>query len=111
MNRPEARNAMSGDMIAALFGGLPRLGADNSVPFVVLTGAGGVFYAGGDVKGFAASGSGDGAPPTLEQRALALLPGFEVARILHELPKSTLAAIRVLLPALNCHWPWPVPQS
>ena len=37
MNRPEARNAMSGDMIAALLEALPRLGADNSVRCVVLT--------------------------------------------------------------------------
>ena len=53
MNRPEARNAMSGEMIAALLEALPRLGADNSVRCVVLTGAGGAFCAGGDVKGFA----------------------------------------------------------
>ena len=92
MNRPEARNAMSGDMIAALLEALPRLGADNSVRCVVLTGAGGAFCAGGDVKGFAASGGG-GKPPTLEQRAQTLRPGFEVARLLHELPKPTLAAI------------------
>ena len=94
MNRPEARNAMSGDMIAALLEALPRLGADNSVRCVVLTGAGGAFCAGGDVKGFAASGGGGGGkPPTLEQRAQTLRPGFEVARLLHELPKPTLAAI------------------
>ena len=93
MNRPEARNAMSGDMISALLEALPRLGADNSVRCVVLTGAGGAFCAGGDVKGFAASGGGGGKPPTLEQRAQTLRPGFEVARLLHELPKPTLAAI------------------
>ena len=93
MNRPEARNAMSGDMIAALLEALPRLGADNSVRCVVLTGAGSAFCAGGDVKGFAASGGGGGKPPTLEQRAQTLRPGFEVARLLHELPKPTLAAI------------------
>ncbi|MBK89007.1 MAG: enoyl-CoA hydratase [Gammaproteobacteria bacterium] len=92
MNRPEARNAMSGEMIAALLEALPRLGADNSVRCVVLTGAGGAFCAGGDVKGFAAGGGG-GTPPTLEQRAQTLRPGFEVARLLHELPKPTLAAI------------------
>lgn len=93
MNRPEARNAMSGDMIAALLEALPRLGADNSVRCVVLTGAGGAFCAGGDVKGFAASSGGGGKSPTLEQRAQTLRPGFEVARLLHELPKPTLAAI------------------
>jgi 2-(1,2-epoxy-1,2-dihydrophenyl)acetyl-CoA isomerase len=94
MNRPEARNAMSGDMIAALLEALPRLGADNNVRCVVLTGAGGAFCAGGDVKGFAANSSGGGGKaPTLEQRAQMLRPGFDVARMLHELPKPTLAAI------------------
>ena len=93
MNRPEARNAMSGDMISAFLEALPRLGADSNVRCVVLTGAGGAFCAGGDVKGFASNSSGNSAPPTLEQRAQALRPGFEVARMLHELPKPTLAAI------------------
>ena len=46
MNRPEARNAMGGGMIAALLEAPPRLGADNSVRCVVLTGAGGAFCAG-----------------------------------------------------------------
>ncbi len=92
MNRPEARNAMSGEMIAALLEALPRLGADSSVRCIVLTGAGGAFCAGGDVKGFAA-GSGGGKAPTLEQRAQMLRPGFEIARLLHESPKPTLAAI------------------
>ena len=40
MNRPEARNAMSGDMISAFLEALPRLGADSNVRCVVLTGAG-----------------------------------------------------------------------
>ena len=93
MNRPEARNAMSGDMISAFLEALPRLGADSNVRCVVLTGAGGAFCAGGDVKGFASNSSGNSAPPTLEQRAQSLRPGFEVARMLHELPKPTLAAI------------------
>jgi 2-(1,2-epoxy-1,2-dihydrophenyl)acetyl-CoA isomerase len=93
MNRPEARNAMGGGMIAALLEALPRLGADNSVRCVVLTGAGGAFCAGGDVKSFAEGSGGGGKPPTLEQRSQMLRPGFEVARLLHELPKPTLAAI------------------
>ena len=53
MNRPEARNAMGGGMLDSLLEALPRLGADNSVRCVVLTGAGGAFCAGGDVKSFA----------------------------------------------------------
>ena len=52
MNRPEARNAMSGPMMTALNEAVPRVAADPSVRCVVLTGAGGAFCAGGDVKGW-----------------------------------------------------------
>jgi 2-(1,2-epoxy-1,2-dihydrophenyl)acetyl-CoA isomerase len=95
MNRPEARNAMSGEMIQGLMEALPRLAMDANVRCVVLTGAGSAFCAGGDVKGFAAASDGSGAstPTTVEQRAQALRPGFDVSRMLHEMPKPTLAAI------------------
>ena len=55
LNRPEARNAMSPEMMTALADALPRLAADRSVRAVVLTGAGGAFCAGGDVKRFASA--------------------------------------------------------
>ncbi len=98
MNRPEARNAMSGEMMAAMTEALPRLASDRNVRCVVLTGAGGAFCAGGDVKGFAseASSSGGDAKPRgfdLEGRSHGLRQGMELSRILHEMPKPTLAAI------------------
>jgi 2-(1,2-epoxy-1,2-dihydrophenyl)acetyl-CoA isomerase len=93
MNRPEARNAMTGEMIQGLMEALPRLAMDTNVRCVVLTGAGSAFCAGGDVKGFAAAGSGASAPVSIEQRAQSLRPGFDVSRMLHEMPKPTLAAI------------------
>lgn len=99
MNRPEARNAMSGEMMTALHEALPRLAADSNVRCVVLTGAGGAFCAGGDVKGFASEasvGAGDDGPKRgfdLEGRAHGLRQGMELSRILHEMPKPTLAAI------------------
>ncbi|MEL0047914.1 MAG: enoyl-CoA hydratase-related protein, partial [Gammaproteobacteria bacterium] len=55
MNRPEARNAMTGDIVQGLLEALPRLAQDSQVRCIVLTGAGGAFCAGGDVKGFASS--------------------------------------------------------
>jgi 2-(1,2-epoxy-1,2-dihydrophenyl)acetyl-CoA isomerase len=61
----------------------------------VLTGAGGAFCAGGDVKGFAADtsrGSGGGGF-NLEQRAHGLRTAMDVVRTLHEMPKPTLAVI------------------
>ncbi len=51
LNRPEARNAMSQQMIRDLRAAAAQLAADNAVRVVVLTGAGDVFCAGGDLKG------------------------------------------------------------
>ena len=63
MNRPERRNALSAAMLAAMDRLLADLAADEDVRCVVLTGAGGAFCAGGDVKGMAeqsAEGGGRG---------------------------------------------------
>ncbi len=100
MNRPEARNALTGEMQAALSEALPRLAADRSVRCVVITGAGRAFCAGGDVKGFAEAaqsggggGAGGGGGFNLEARAFGLRQSADVSRWLHEMPKPTLAVI------------------
>jgi 2-(1,2-epoxy-1,2-dihydrophenyl)acetyl-CoA isomerase len=96
MNRPEARNALTTEMQAALSEAVPRLAADPNVRCVVLTGAGKAFCAGGDVKGFAkASAARDAGAESfnLEQRAQGLRYAMEVCRWLHEMPKPTLAVI------------------
>src|SRR6058998_316352 len=61
MNRPERRNALSPAMLDALAGVLSSVEADDDVGCVVLTGAGGAFCAGGDVKAMAQDGGGEGA--------------------------------------------------
>jgi 2-(1,2-epoxy-1,2-dihydrophenyl)acetyl-CoA isomerase len=58
MNRPEARNAMTGTMTAALADALAAAEIDPAVRCIVLTGSGGAFSGGGDVKAMAASGDG-----------------------------------------------------
>lgn len=97
MNRPKARNAMSGEMMTAMNEAIPRLAADPEVRCVVLTGAGGAFCAGGDVKGFAndarPAAGGDQPSPSLEQSVQGLRYGMELSRFLHEMPKPTLAII------------------
>ncbi len=94
LNRPEARNAMSGAMTAALGRRLAVAELDPAVKCVVLTGAGKGFCAGGDVKGMAARGDGtvgdntiDGAihRQRLNQRA--------TAGKLFTMPKPTIAAL------------------
>ncbi len=94
MNRPQARNAMSGGMMTALAEAVPRLANDPKVRLVVLTGAGGAFCAGGDVKGFAAdAGSTNAKPLTIDERAASLREGTKVSELLNEMPKPTLAII------------------
>ena len=94
MNRPEARNAMSRAMVAALAEQLAAAELDPAVKCIVLTGAGRGFCAGGDVKGMAASGDGTVGSNTIDgaihrqrvnQRA--------TAGKLFKMPKPTLAAL------------------
>ena len=63
MNRPERRNAMSGPMNQALGRVLAEVEVADDVGCVVLTGAGGAFCAGGDVKGMASGGDGGAGAP------------------------------------------------
>ena len=92
LNRPEARNAQSGAMMAAFAALLPQLADDDDVGCVVITGAGRAFCAGGDVKGFAEGAKSAGAP--LEERVRGLRRGQRATTgALYELPKPTIAAI------------------
>lgn len=95
LNRPEARNALTGEMLNALNEAVRRLAADPEVRCVVLTGTGNAFCAGGDVKGQAkaAAERASGASFSIEQRVHGLRAGMETSRLLHEMPKPTLAVI------------------
>jgi 2-(1,2-epoxy-1,2-dihydrophenyl)acetyl-CoA isomerase len=94
LNRPEARNAMTGAMTAALAERLAWAELASEVKCVVLTGAGKGFCAGGDVKGMAARGDGTVGDNTIDgaihrqrvnQRA--------TSGKLFKMPKPTLAAL------------------
>lgn len=92
LNRPERRNAMSRPMLAALVSALTRLAADDDVRVVVLTGAGGAFCAGGDVKRMAETAEAEAAKSS-ERRATELRQVMEASRWLHEMGKPTIAAL------------------
>jgi len=97
MNRPERRNALSRDMLTAMSSVLAAMEADPAVACVVLTGAGGAFCAGGDVKGMA-DGTGGGstaaAGADLDSRIHAQrLSQRATAGKLYKMPKPTIAAI------------------
>ena len=89
IDRPEARNAVDGPTAAALADAFRRFDADDSSPVAVLTGAGGTFCAGADLKGVS-QGRGnrvteDGDGPMgpsrmlLSKPVLAAVEGYAVA--------------------------------
>lgn len=53
MNRPEAKNAINGPLASGLWAAIQELDADPSLTAGVLTGSGGAFCSGMDLKGFA----------------------------------------------------------
>jgi 2-(1,2-epoxy-1,2-dihydrophenyl)acetyl-CoA isomerase len=94
LNRPERLNALTRTMMRALLAELTACAADDAVGCVVLTGAGRAFCAGGDVRVQADTAShapaGDRTP---EQRADDLRASMEASRLLHEMPKPTIAML------------------
>jgi enoyl-CoA hydratase/carnithine racemase len=58
INRPEARNAVNGEVAAGIEAAIDRLEADDDLWVGVLTGAGTVFSAGADLKAVAGGGIG-----------------------------------------------------
>ena len=94
-NRPEARNALSSAMYDGFDRVLPVVAADPDIGCVMVTGAGGAFCAGGDVKAMAARrvpGSSGG--QTVEDRVDDLRRRQEsVSLALHELPKPVVGAL------------------
>jgi 2-(1,2-epoxy-1,2-dihydrophenyl)acetyl-CoA isomerase len=93
MNRPARRNAFSQAMVSALGAVLAQVETDDAVGCVVLTGAGGAFCAGGDVKSMAAA--------TPSEATLSLDARIHRQRLnqqatsgrLWSMPKPTIAAI------------------
>ena len=96
MNRPERRNAFSQAMVSAMGAVLAQVETDEAVGCVVLTGAGGAFCAGGDVKSMAAPSAdrGNGAGPSLDARIhRQRVNQRSTAGRLFKMPKPTLAAL------------------
>src|SRR6476661_11015117 len=89
LNRPDRLNALSAPIMEGLLEALPRLANDSAVGAVVLTGAGRAFCAGGDVKRMAA----ETAPRSSEEDVARLRSRMEVSRLLHEIPKVTIAMV------------------
>ena len=99
LNRPARRNALNGELIAALDGAVRRMAEDPEVKVIILTGAGpegghGGFCSGGDVKsgGRGSPGSEKGVPPKALSGDLSR-HDLHAAMLLHLMPKPTIAMV------------------
>src|SRR5580700_2315986 len=91
LNRPAKLNALTKELHDELLEAVTRASTDKSVGCVLLTGAGAAFCSGGDL-GSAPQGA-ELQRPLQEDRADSLLHHGETARLLHTMPKPTIAMI------------------
>jgi 2-(1,2-epoxy-1,2-dihydrophenyl)acetyl-CoA isomerase len=91
LNRPERLNALTHGMLSGLRTHLAALAEDPEIGCVVLTGGGRAFCSGGDVRvQAAAAGKSEQTP---EHRADQLRASMEASRLLHDMPKPTIAML------------------
>jgi 2-(1,2-epoxy-1,2-dihydrophenyl)acetyl-CoA isomerase len=93
-NRPDRRNALHPEMFEGFERVLPALAEDGEVGAVLLTGAGGAFCAGGDVRAMDDRNSGRGRSLSFEDRVTDLRRRQRgVSALIFEFPKVTVAAL------------------
>ena len=99
LNRPARRNALNGELIAALDGAVRQMAEDPEAKVIVLTGAApegghGGFCSGGDVKsgGRGSPGSEKGVPADALSGDLSR-HDLHAAMLLHLMPKPTIAMV------------------
>ena len=91
LNRPEAMNALSRDMMAGLQDALDEAAGSRNIGCVVVRGAGDkAFCAGGDVKSMAAGRDQD---KTYEDKVHDIRQRMRVSELLHEMGKPTIAMV------------------
>src|SRR3990170_654893 len=88
LNRPDRLNALSGELLDMLPGVIQKVADDEDARCLILTGAGRGFCAGGDIAGMA---SGETLPQ--EDPVTRLRRNEEASRLLHDMPKPTIAMI------------------
>jgi 2-(1,2-epoxy-1,2-dihydrophenyl)acetyl-CoA isomerase len=88
LNRPDRLNALSQEMLRGLQAALTRLGTDDGIGAIIITGEGRAFCAGGDVKDMATR-----AHHTFEQRIERLGRMHELPQLMRRLPKILISAI------------------
>ncbi len=92
LNRPEAKNAFSLPMLVGLYDAWLQADADDAIYSIVLTGAGGVFCAGMDLKALAGAGIAEGDTAVYRERMAADKDLHWKAMLRHHRPRKPLIA-------------------
>lgn len=95
LNRPDKLNALADGIMAQLVDATADAARDPTVGCVVVTGAGRGFCAGGDLKGGAQKPlpANNDVGGRVEQGFVRLRGFMETSRLLHEMPKPTIAMV------------------
>ena len=96
INRPQRKNAVTGDMWAQLAETFRSLSADSEVRCVIITGAGGEFCSGADLSARTASGK-----PMHQLTAMRMVN--DAALSLHRMPQPTIAKVRGVAVGAGCN--------
>lgn len=89
LNRPEARNALAMGITIELRRALREAAADTTMRALILTGRGGAFSAGADVKEWATKSKGDNPWPDMNW----VEESLKLVQQVHDMPKPTIAMI------------------
>jgi len=96
INRPQRKNAVTGDMWAQLAETFRSLSADSDVRCVVITGAGGDFCSGADLAARTSSGK-------QVHQLVAMRHVNDAALSLHRMPQPTIAKVRGVAVGAGCN--------
>jgi len=91
LNRPEAKNAVDPEMHEALLGVWADFRDDADLDVAILSGAGGTFCAGADLKSFVPLNYVDATPARVREIVETGLGG--ITRGMHRIPKPVIAAV------------------
>lgn len=89
LNRPEARNALAMGITIELRRALREAAEDKTMRALILTGRGGAFSAGADVKEWASKAKGDNPWPDMNW----VEESLKLVQQVHDMPKPTIAMI------------------
>ncbi len=100
LNRPEARNSLSAELIAALRGAIAELGRSDAVRAVVITGAGSAFSSGHDLKELTAHRNDPDRGRGFFEKTLKACSEMMLSIV--RCPKPVIAAVNGIATAAGC---------